>query len=134
MGIGQQAGDHSSVSVILPYGAGTEVTSLVVKASQGGGTSSGTAFIYHDQRNPFDEDGALLDATPCVLPATPDTSFCFIPIDTGTLLNLDSLSIFVTSTGGSFEGASACVTLVPVPGDPNDIPGPASASSARAKR
>ena len=49
MGLGQQAGDHSSVGVILPFAfADSVVTNLVVKVSQGNTARTGQAWLYHD--------------------------------------------------------------------------------------
>ena len=105
--------------MIVPFASGT-VTTLVVKASQGGGTSSGQAWLYHDAV-PFDEDGAVA-SNPCTLAGTPNTSVCFIDgLDVNlSLLFLDSLSVFVKTDGGSFEGASACVLIA----DPVTATGP----------
>ena len=113
MGLGQQAGDHSSVGVISPFAADAEVITLVVKVSQGNTPRDGDAQLYHD--GPTD-DGLPLDGL-CELNSLPSdlTTTCvidFTPGD-GELELLDSLSVFVETDGGSVEGATACVLIDP---------------------
>ena len=103
-GLGQQAGDHDSVGVISPFDAGALVVKLVAKAAQGGsGGNSGIAVLHNDA-------GPL--SSECVLLGDPTSSTCSIPV-TGTLTELDSLSIFFKTDGGSWAGVSACILVDP---------------------
>ena len=123
MGIGQQAGDFDSVSVILPYESGT-VTSFIVKGAQGNSPRSGTARLFHE--DPNSESPEQLGGD-CLLPATPVDTVCFDNAIMGEIGSqggddFDSLAVHIETNSGSFEGASACVLISEtVPASP---PGP----------
>ena len=116
MGLGQQAGEHDSVGVISPFAAGSEVLTLVVKASQGNNPNSGVAVLYHDAAGGA-QGGEPVGSAPnnqCVLNETPVKSVCKITFSTNNALELfDSLSVFIQTDGGSFEGGSACILIDP---------------------
>ena len=116
MGLGQQAGDHDSVGVISPFAAGAEVLTLVVKAAQGNNANSGVAVLYHDAPGGA-QGGEPVGTAPnnqCVLSDTPVKSVCKITFSTNNALELfDSLSVFIQTDGGSFEGGSACILIDP---------------------
>ncbi|AKE51988.1 collagen-like protein [Kangiella geojedonensis] len=116
MGLGQQAGDHDSVGVISPFAAGAEVLTLVVKAAQGNNANSGVAVLYHDASGGA-QGGEPVGTAPnnqCVLSDTPVKSVCKITFSTNNALELfDSLSVFIQTDGGSFEGGSACILIDP---------------------
>jgi hypothetical protein len=112
MGLGQQGGSHAEVSVIVPFGAGTVVDTFIVKASQGNSDTTGQARVIHDSV-PFSEEGEPLSDW-CDLPLTPDVTICFDDGVGGSLINLDSLSVFIETDGGNFEGATACVLIGPI--------------------
>ncbi|NVJ66635.1 MAG: hypothetical protein HWE16_09100 [Gammaproteobacteria bacterium] len=111
MGLGQQSGEHATVGVISPFGADAEVVKLVVKVSQGNTARSGDAQLFHDGPT----DLGLPLGPNCALDATPgeSTTTCMVPINAGALTLLDSLSVYVQTDGGSFEGATACVLIDP---------------------
>ncbi|MDX1554851.1 MAG: hypothetical protein R3212_02380 [Xanthomonadales bacterium] len=120
IGIGQQAGDFDSVSVVLPFASGN-VTTFVAKAAQGNSPRSGTARLFHE--DPNSENIEMI--AECDLPATPIDSVCFD--NSGAAVgnvqaDPDSLALFIETDGGSFEGGSACV-LISNP-QPLSPPGP----------
>ena len=114
MGLGQQAGEHDTVGVISPFSAGAQVLRLVVKVAQGNSPRDGTARLFHDDPLGLTDLGEQLSPD-CNLVAAPSRSTCEVDF-TGSLTFLDSLSVFVFTAGGSFEGASACVLIDPDPG------------------
>ena len=69
MGLGQQAGEHDSVSVIIPFENGSLVKRLVVKVSQGQTTRDGTALLYHDDHVSPGTDKGHRYSLPCNLVA-----------------------------------------------------------------
>ena len=116
MGLGQQAGEHDSVGVISPFAAGAEVLTLVVKAAQGNSPRSGMAVLYHDAAGGAQggEPVGIAPENECVLNATEVKSVCSITFSTNNSLELfDSLSVFIETDGGSFEGGSACILIDP---------------------
>ena len=117
MGLGQQSGDHDSVGVISPFLNGSDVLRFVVKVSQGNTARSGEAQLFHDD---VVAAGQTLGPVCVITPVVPGVggdfrTTCEIDIDptVAVLALLDSLSIFVNTDGGSFEGASACVLIDP---------------------
>ena len=116
MGLGQQAGSHDSVGVISPFLAGAEVVTLVVKAAQGNSPRSGSAVLFHDAAGGA-QGGEPLGTAPnnqCILSNTPVKSICKITFATNNALELfDSLSVFIKTDAGSFEGGSACILIDP---------------------
>ena len=100
--------------MISPFAAGAEVLTLVVKVSQGNPTS-GVAYLYHDDPLGSDDGERLNPDDPCVLAALPVQSVCQVNFSVGdaVLTALDSLSVFIKTDGGNFEGASACVLIDP---------------------
>ena len=170
MGLGQQGGDHDSVSVVMPFGAGSLVSRIVVKVSQGNTARDGTAWLYHDDHLgngvPTDEGhrytlpcnlvggigaGGIGDVFASVCLTTPrlylggDPGAGECPDydlgddawinpnwgDCGTsgysaepMSAFDSLSIFQTTAGGSFEGSTACVLIEPGTGGFTAPPSP----------
>ncbi len=113
MGLGQQAGAHSLVGVISPFPGGAQVMKLVVKVSQGKGVD-GWAQLYHDRplSDPDYDEGFPIGPV-CELHAADNVSVCEVPIADGILTLHDSLSVFVVTDSGNFEGASACVLIDP---------------------
>jgi hypothetical protein len=122
MGLGNQAGSHDLVSVVVPFADEDDstVVNLTVKVSQGTNERSGFAQLFHD--GPTD---AGLPITPdegqpgaCTLTPDPDpvdesTTKCMVTLDPGVILaEKDSLSVFVKADNGNFEAATACVVLV----------------------
>ena len=105
--------------MIVPFGAGTVVDAFIVKASQGNSDTSGQAWVYHDS-DPFTEEGEILSPE-CTLNQDPDVTICFQQGFGAVLRNLDSLSVFIETNGGNFEGATACVLIGPITDatDPN---------------
>ncbi len=103
MGLGQQGGDHDSVSVVIPFGAGSLVNRIVVKVSQGNTARDGTAWLYHDEH-------ALAEASDlghrysqeCVLVGG---------VGAGGVAN-DNASVCITKprlyTGGDYTDAGEC--------------------------
>ncbi|MCK5379273.1 MAG: hypothetical protein KAJ78_07705, partial [Acidobacteria bacterium] len=59
-----------------------------------------------------DYDAGLVLSPACVLVAAAQKSTCTINF-TGDLVVWDSLSVFVKTKGGNFEGASACILIDP---------------------
>ena len=117
MGLGQQSGDHDSVGVISPFLNGSDVLRFVVKVSQGNTARSGEAQLFHDD---VVAGGQTLGPVCVITPVVPGVggdfrTTCEIDIDptVAVLALLDSLSVFVNTDGGSFEGASACVLIDP---------------------
>ena len=113
IGLGQQAGDHDTVGVISPFLARAEVVKLVVKVSQGNSPRDGDAQLFHDA---VTAGGGQLGGN-CALDSSPGDfrTVCSILINAAPLTLLDSLSVFVVTDSGSFEGASACVLIDPGP-------------------
>ena len=103
MGLGQQGGSHQEVAVITPFEAGAFIKRFVIKAAQGNNPVSGIATVYHD-------DGPL--GTCNLVANDPDAakSVCS-GITNGVLGEFDSLSVFVKTDGGSFNGATACLLI-----------------------
>ncbi|MBD3654003.1 collagen-like protein [Kangiella sp.] len=103
MGLGQQGGSHQEVAVITPFEAGAFIKRFVIKAAQGNNPVSGVATIYHD-------DGPL--GTCDLVANDPDDvkSVCS-GITNGVLGEFDSLSVFVKTDNGSFNGATACLLI-----------------------
>ncbi|WP_223669086.1 DUF7467 domain-containing protein [Kangiella shandongensis] len=116
MGLGQQSGTHDSVGVISPFAADAEVLTLVVKAAQGNNPASGFAVLYHDAAGGA-QGGEQVGSAPnnqCILNDTAVKSVCKITFSTNNSLELfDSLSVFIKTDGGNFEGGSACVLIDP---------------------
>jgi hypothetical protein len=116
MGLGQQGGSHDEVGVITPFLAGSNVVAFVVKASQGNNPNSGVATVFHD--DPTTDAGQPI-SVPCYI--TPEsqsesTTVCDLvnPSDfVEPMLEFDSLSVFIQTDGGNFEGATACVLIDP---------------------
>jgi hypothetical protein len=114
MGLGQQAGEHDTVSVILPFVEDVVIQRFVIKVSQGNTARDGTAWVYKD--DPTTDKGQIAIG-PCniVGQVGDSTTVCAVdgpsaPVHSGDL-DSDSLSVFVNTAGGSFEGASACVLV-----------------------
>ncbi|ACV26582.1 collagen-like protein [Kangiella koreensis] len=103
MGLGQQGGSHQEVAVITPFEAGAFIKRFVIKAAQGNNPVSGIATVYHD-------NGPL--GTCNLVANDPDAakSVCS-GITNGVLGEFDSLSVFVKTDGGSFNGATACLLI-----------------------
>jgi hypothetical protein len=99
----------------LPAGAGADVEAFVVKVSQGNSPRSGDAEIYKD--GPTDE-GTLIGT--CAIDAQPDdtTTTCMTMIEGESLAFKDSLSCFIRTDGGSFEGGSCSVVVNLATADP----------------
>jgi len=122
MGLGQQSGEHDTVGVISPFSGDAQVLRLVVKVAQGNSPRDGWAVLYHDNSDNTDPDQDLgLPLSPdigetgaCRLLASPSKSICEVDF-VGDLNDapIDSLSIFVVTDTGSFEGATACVLIDP---------------------
>ena len=114
IGLGSQAGSHDNVSIVVPAGAGAEVTLFVAKVSQGNTARFGDAEIFKD--GPTDS-GTLIGG--CALdPATTDEDVtrCMVMFDAefdplSILVLKDSLSCFIRTDGGSFTGGSCSVLI-----------------------
>ncbi len=114
MGLGQQSGDHDTVGVISPFVVGAQVLRFVVKVSQGNTARSGDAQLFHDAL----VAGGQPLGPPCPINGTPGDfrTTCEININSANeLALLDSLSVFISTDGGSFEGGSACILIDPTP-------------------
>jgi hypothetical protein len=120
MGLGQQSGEHDTVGVISPFGGNAQVLKLVVKVAQGNSPRDGEAQLYHDNtdNNDPDQDKGSPLSPICELTASPSKSTCAVDF-VGNLTPVDSLSVFVKTDTGSFEGATACVLI-----DPDGAPAP----------
>ena len=82
-----------------------KVTAFVVKVSHGSTARSGDGFVYHD--GPTD---AGIQIGTCALDGVDgDTTTCMTMIPTFVLNLKDSLSCFISTDGGSFEGGSCSV-------------------------
>ncbi|MHC9510407.1 DUF7467 domain-containing protein [Kangiella sp. M94] len=103
MGLGQQGGSHQEVAVITPFEAGAFIKRFVIKAAQGNNPVSGVATVHHD-------DGPI--GTCNLVANDPDgiKSVCS-GITNGVLGEFDSLSVFVKTDSGSFNGATACLLI-----------------------
>ena len=107
IGLGSQAGSHDQVSIVVPAGAGATVTTFVAKVSQGNTARFGDAELYQD--GPTD-NGTLIGT--CALDPDPDDAVtrCMMML-TAVLVEKDSLSCFIRTDGGSFEGGSCSVLI-----------------------
>ena len=110
MGLGQQGDQHTEVGVIIPFPAGSIVTTFIVKAAKGMSPRSGTAQVFHD--DPADDPNGEALSAQCVLPATAAKSVCTLLVG-GVLAFQDSLSVFIKADSGAFVGATACVLIEP---------------------
>jgi len=126
MGLGQQAGSHADVGVIVPFPEFSEITAFIVKATNAN-DRNGAAVLHHDAgpfpllacdliNNTIQQNGALFEVSP-------GKTVCFVDNQIGVLDEVDSLSVFVNVAGinGSFQGATACVLIKP---EPATGPGP----------
>ena len=114
MGLGNQAGTHDGVSVILPFAVGeSRVYKLAVKVSKGNNPRSGTAQLFKD--DPLSDAGQPIVSEQglCRLDGVPGrrTTTCMLMYENEVLGDKDSLSVFVQTDSGSFEAATACVVL-----------------------
>ena len=96
----------------MPFGAGTEAEAFVVKVSQGNVARSGDAFLFIDNRDDPRTDLGTQIAT-CEINGVPgdSTTTCMTMNTSLTLAQKDSLSCFISTDGGSFEGASCAVVV-----------------------
>ncbi len=94
-----------------------------MKASQGNTARTGRAWLYHDDPGGNDAGEILAggDNNPCLIDESlapnigtnESTTVCAISSDEGQTLEVfDSLSVFVVTDNGSFEGATACVLIL----------------------
>jgi len=138
IGLGTQSGEHDVVSVIHPFGQETFVVGMTVKVAQGNSPTTGHARLYHD--SDLTDLGELIpedDPYPPIpgcdpgdgndgidndgFGPNPNRSTCMAMFDVcdgdqptngaNRLGVKDSLSVFVKTDTGNFEGASACVVL-----------------------
>ncbi len=125
VGLGQQAGDHLTASVVIPV-IGAQVVAFIVKAYQGGGTTGGQAAIFHDDgADPLNIDGQQLTNW-CTLPADDPVTICnlgdqYPSLDAACINNpegnecqfddFDGLTMYIEADNGSFAGASGCALI-----------------------
>jgi hypothetical protein len=95
------------VSVVIPLGAGFTITAFVVKVSQGNTPVTGVAQLYQDN----DDDGHAIPGASCNIPATPGTSVCMVMLSYSQTIEKDSLSCFIETDSGSFEGGSCSILI-----------------------
>ena len=132
MGLGQQGGTHDEVGVITPFEAGSAILTFIVKVSQGNTARPGSAQVFHD--NPDDPNGSPLSEVCNIVPNPGESrSVCVLQAGLGDIFDplvlFDSLSVFVQTDGGSYEGSTACVLIEPGAGTISGTSGADSTSS-----
>ena len=96
MGVGQQAGEHDTVAVVIPFPPGASVVGFSVKVPQGNSIDDGFAVLYHDwpdgvvhpENKPWLGE-LLTEKEQCVLGPTPRASTCNVVIPDPNNRDLD---------------------------------------------
>ena len=107
IGLGQQANDHPSVSVIMPKAIC--VKELVVKVTQGNTPRTGSAELYTDNGPTGTPTGIA-----CMFDADPGSATCnaLCPptsLPSCQIEKFDGLSLRIIADSGSFAGASGAL-------------------------
>jgi hypothetical protein len=112
VGLGTQDNLHSKVSIVLPLAVIVE--SFTVKAGQGNTPKDGDAQLFKDGAT---SAGQLVTNDVCELNSSPSdiATTCTVnitdPCTNAALSAGDSLSVFIKTDSGNFEGMSACAVV-----------------------
>jgi hypothetical protein len=117
IGLGQQGDNHDKVSVILPLSTPAKVNTFIIKVAQGSTAGAGDAWVYHDSAS--SDKGSIVSTLCKILPGSPNEAFtkCILssPLNFTSPLGIyDSISVFVKTDSGNFQGVSACVQIEPL--------------------